>query len=128
MPCIRPKTLVRHGRREHCESVEGANQVLTGSYKPDARNFEYLLEHVRGEFRCEKEELCHVAQSLYHDHAPIKELGVASVWVERKGTMGVMKGSEKEGGDAGTSADKYGYQLRVESLKQLADIIDEATG
>ncbi|KAL1306699.1 hypothetical protein AAFC00_005369 [Neodothiora populina] len=93
-----------------------------GSYKPDPRNFEYLFEHIKQDFGAEKEQLCHVAQSLYHDHAAIKPFGITSVWVDRKGFMG----GKTEGRSEAAKADEYGYQLRVETLAELADIIDKA--
>ena len=58
-----------------------------GSYKPDLRNFEYLVEHAKsdsqseGEEGVEKEEICMVAQSLFHDHRPAKKMGLSSAWV-----------------------------------------------
>jgi 2-haloacid dehalogenase len=54
-----------------------------GSYKPDPRNFRYLIEtvsrlgHARG-------EILHTAQSLYHDHAPAQAAGLASAWIDRR--------------------------------------------
>lgn len=55
------------------------------SYKPDLRNFHYLLEHVDADRKAEggegleKEEVLHVAQSLFHDHVPAKQMGMSSV-------------------------------------------------
>ncbi len=60
-----------------------------GSYKPDLRNFEYLIEHAKrdsegeGEKGVEKGEICMVAQSLFHDHRPAKKMGLSSCWVSR---------------------------------------------
>jgi 2-haloacid dehalogenase len=54
-----------------------------GSYKPDLRNFEYLLEHL-GEAGIAKGELLHVAQSLFHDHVPANRMGIASAWIDRR--------------------------------------------
>lgn len=88
-----------------------------GSYKPDMRNFDYLLEHVKSDFGVEKDELCHVAQSLFHDHGPASRLGIVSVWVDRKGFMG---------GKVEGSQQKYGYKLKVDTLGELADIVDAA--
>lgn len=51
-----------------------------GSYKPSPRNFEYALARIGHP----KEEMLHVAQSLYHDHAPASALGIASVWINRR--------------------------------------------
>ncbi|KAK2808143.1 hypothetical protein FQN49_008748 [Arthroderma sp. PD_2] len=56
-----------------------------GSYKPDLRNFEYLVSHVRSEFGVEQKDILHVAQSLYHDHEPAKKMGLNSVWIARGG-------------------------------------------
>jgi 2-haloalkanoic acid dehalogenase type II len=54
-----------------------------GSYKPDLRNFEYLLERL-GQVGIAKGELLHVAQSLFHDHAPANRIGIASAWIDRR--------------------------------------------
>lgn len=88
-----------------------------GSYKPDIRNFHYLLEHAKSDFGVEKDELCHVAQSLFHDHGPASKLGIVSVWVDRKGFMG---------GEVEDSQAKYRYQLKVNTLGELADIVEAA--
>lgn len=59
-----------------------------GSYKPDLRNFEYMLKTVKEEFGVEKDQVLQTAQSQFHDHRPAKEMGIKSVWIERHGTMG----------------------------------------
>ncbi len=51
------------------------------TYKPSHRNFQYALRTIG----VPASQLLHVAQSLYHDIAPAKELGIATVWVNRKG-------------------------------------------
>jgi len=51
-----------------------------GSYKPSHRNFELAL-HVIG---LPREQILHVAQSLYHDHVPAKRLGFHTVWIDRR--------------------------------------------
>ncbi len=55
-----------------------------GSYKPDEANFRYLLEHVRDDFGGGPEELLHVAQSMYHDIAPAKRMGITTAWIDRQ--------------------------------------------
>lgn len=55
-----------------------------GSYKPDPRNFDYMLDHVKADFGVEKNQILHVAQSLFHDHAPANQIGLASVWIDRR--------------------------------------------
>ncbi|KAK4993853.1 hypothetical protein LTR50_000066 [Elasticomyces elasticus] len=88
-----------------------------GSYKPDPANFRYLLEHARADFGVERAALVHVAQSLFHDHAPAREAGIVSVWVDRRG--GVMGRVEGE-------PERFGWRLRVESLGELARVVEEA--
>jgi 2-haloalkanoic acid dehalogenase type II len=58
-----------------------AQQV--GSYKPDERNFAALVERL-GADGVSKERILHVAQSLFHDHAPAQRLGFRSVWIDRR--------------------------------------------
>ena len=54
-----------------------------GSYKPDPRNFEWMLGRL-AEVGVEKERILHTAQSLYHDHVPASRLGLATCWIDRR--------------------------------------------
>jgi len=54
-----------------------------GSYKPDPRNFEYLVAKL-AEAGIEKPKLLHVAQSLFHDHVPANKMRIASAWIDRR--------------------------------------------
>jgi 2-haloacid dehalogenase len=54
-----------------------------GSYKPDRRNFGYLVDRLR-ERGTPKEKILHVAQSLFHDHVPAQRIGLASAWIDRR--------------------------------------------
>jgi 2-haloacid dehalogenase len=54
-----------------------------GSYKPDLRNFRYMLEKLAAQ-GIGKEHILHTAQSLFHDHAPAKKVGLASCWIDRR--------------------------------------------
>ena len=54
-----------------------------GSYKPDARNFEYMLARL-AEQGLTKGQILHTAQSLYHDHVPAKRFGLATCWIHRR--------------------------------------------
>ena len=58
-----------------------------GAYKPDRRMFEAALETAR-ELGASRDQVLHVAQSLYHDHVPAAELGLDAVWVDRRGGTG----------------------------------------
>jgi 2-haloacid dehalogenase len=54
-----------------------------GSYKPDPRNFEYLLREL-AQLGVSKGKILHTAQSLFHDHAPANAIGLASAWIDRR--------------------------------------------
>ena len=54
------------------------------SYKPNPRNFEYMLGRLKEDFGLEKRDILHTAQSLFHDHAPAKNIGLASAWIDRR--------------------------------------------
>ncbi len=61
-----------------------------GSYKPDVRNFEYMLGRLHSQ-GIEKNRILHVAQSLVHDHVPARGLGIASCWINRQhGRIGAV--------------------------------------
>jgi 2-haloacid dehalogenase len=53
-----------------------------GSYKPDPRNFRYLINKL-AERGTSAGDILHVAQSLLHDHLPANAAGLASVWIDR---------------------------------------------
>ena len=63
------------------DSVMTAEDI--GSYKPDDRNFEYMLETLahRG---ISKDEILHVAESMFHDHQPANQQGLANCWIYRR--------------------------------------------
>lgn len=50
------------------------------SYKPSHHNFEVAFSTIDAP----RERILHVAQSLFHDHVPAKELGMATVWIDRR--------------------------------------------
>jgi 2-haloalkanoic acid dehalogenase type II len=54
-----------------------------GSYKPDVRNFDYMLTRL-AEQGIAKQQILHTAESLYHDHIPAKRLGLATCWIHRR--------------------------------------------
>mgnify|MGYP001828867784 FL=1 len=56
-----------------------------GSYKPSPANFDYLLEHLATDFGLQKNDILHTAQSLFHDHVPAKQFGLANAWIDRQG-------------------------------------------
>jgi 2-haloalkanoic acid dehalogenase type II len=83
-----------------------------GSYKPDPRNFRYLLDRL-AERDIAPTRVLHVAQSLFHDHAPANAAGLASAWIDRR--------HDKPGWGA-TAAPPEGtrWDFRYTSLEGLA--------
>jgi 2-haloacid dehalogenase len=65
-----------------------------GTYKPDPRNFEDLLQTVAG-LGHPKTDLLHVAQSLFHDIVPAEQLGIRRCWINRRGDTGTGSGATK---------------------------------
>ncbi|MGZ4811195.1 MAG: haloacid dehalogenase type II [Terriglobales bacterium] len=59
------------------------------SYKPSLNNFRLALQRLGAG----REQVLHVAQSLYHDVTPANELGIASVWVNRHQRPGASGGT-----------------------------------
>ncbi|MEZ4511244.1 MAG: haloacid dehalogenase type II [Chloroflexota bacterium] len=55
-----------------------------GSYKPSPANFEYLLTHLAQDLGLQPADILHTAQSLFHDHVPAKQAGLANAWIDRQ--------------------------------------------
>jgi 2-haloacid dehalogenase len=50
------------------------------SYKPSLNNFHVAFQRIG----VPQAEILHVAQSLFHDHVPAKQLGLSTVWINRR--------------------------------------------
>lgn len=86
-----------------------------GSYKPDLRNFEYMLNMVKSTFSIGLEQVLQTAQSQFHDHHPASKIGIKSVWIERPGaTMGNL-------------SDKI-YDWRFDTLGDMAKALEAEAG
>ena len=91
-----------------------------GSYKPAGRNFEYMVTKL-GERGFARQDLLHVAESLYHDHAPANRLGLASCWIHRR--------HDQEGfGATVDPGERPAYDFRFTSMAALAEAHREAVG
>jgi 2-haloalkanoic acid dehalogenase type II len=55
-----------------------------GCYKPNLRNFDYMFERARRDFRILPQQILHVAQSLTHDMLPATQMGMTKVWINRR--------------------------------------------
>ena len=54
-----------------------------GSYKPEARNFAYMLDKL-ATLCVGPAQVLHTAESLFHDHQPANGFGLASCWIHRR--------------------------------------------
>lgn len=54
-----------------------------GSYKPDDRNFHYMIDMLARQ-GIGKHEILHTAESMFHDHAPANKHGLANCWIYRR--------------------------------------------
>lgn len=82
-----------------------------GSYKPDRRNFRFMLARL-AEQGVAKDKVLHVAQSLFHDHVPANEIGLASAWIDRRAGLDGW-------GTTAPVSDAVHYDFRFRSLAEL---------
>lgn len=54
-----------------------------GAYKPDHKVFKYVFDKFE-KYGYGVNQVLHVAESLYHDHVPAKNMGFDSVWINRR--------------------------------------------
>jgi 2-haloalkanoic acid dehalogenase type II len=84
-----------------------------GSYKPDLANFRYMLEHLAA-IGIEKTDILHTAQSLFHDHVPAKQVGLANAWIDRR--------HDQDGwGATMQPPEGVAFDVRFTSLAEMAD-------
>ena len=81
------------------------------SYKPSLNNFRVAEKRVG----VPKKQWLHVAQSLFHDIAPAKEMGLQTVWVNRRW--------DKMGAGA-TPPTEVKPDVEVRSLGELVEMVD----
>ena len=89
------------------DDVITAQQV--GSYKPALRNFEVAIERVGP-----RERILHVAQSLFHDIAPARAVGLRAVWVNRR---------SGRSGSGATAPSDVRAEAEVPDLRTLASLL-----
>ncbi|KIV79268.1 hypothetical protein PV11_06836 [Exophiala sideris] len=87
--------------------------------RADEIKLETLIEYC-AEKGVEKKEILHVAQSLGHDQAPAKRLGLSSVWLIGDGPRWGKEAESK------MALDKklVGYAWRFHNLKELAEDVE----
>jgi 2-haloalkanoic acid dehalogenase type II len=84
-----------------------------GSYKPSSRNFEYMLTKLKT-LGCEKSDVLHTAESMFHDHAPANKHGLKSCWIYRRYAQQGFGATMHPG-------EMPHYDFRFTSLKEMAD-------
>jgi len=89
-----------------------------GSYKPDPRNFSYMLESLDSDLGIKTGNILHTAQSLYHDHAQAKAFDLANAWIDRQGLS--------KGDNWGATAqldERPGFDFLFESMAEMANTV-----
>jgi len=84
-----------------------------GSYKPDLGNFHYMIGALKRSGHAER-DILHVAQSLFHDHAPANAVGLRSVWIDRRSDAA-------EPGATPSPPAGVRYDLRFSSMAELVE-------
>ena len=92
-----------------------------GSYKPNDRNFEYLLTHLEADLGLRHADILHTAQSLHHDHVPAKRHDLANAWIDRQRLS--------EGGEWGATAEvaeRPEMDFVFFSMMEMAKAVEQA--
>lgn len=63
------------------DSIITAEDV--GSYKPDERNFDYLLQQLDA-MGIATSDVLHTAESMFHDHVPAGKKALSRCWIYRR--------------------------------------------
>ena len=73
-----------------------------------------MLQVAQSGFIIAKGQVLQTAQSQFHDHHPARKLGIKSVWIESRGTMGNRK--------------EEIYDWRFATLGDMADGVERELG
>jgi 2-haloalkanoic acid dehalogenase type II len=84
-----------------------------GSYKPQLGHFNRLFEEIE-RLGVARDQLVHVAESLYHDHEPAASLGLSSVWIHRRHELGGSGATASPSGEVSPT-------WRFTSMAEFAD-------
>lgn len=82
-----------------------------GSYKPNPRNFDYMLS-VLDRLGIGHGDILHTAESMFHDHGPANKAGLANCWIYRR--------HDQEGfGATMNPGDMPSYDFRFNSMADM---------
>ena len=87
-----------------------------GSYKPDARNFEYLIRHCEEDLGVKSGKIIHVAQALSHDHIPASAAGLATAWIQRGENVPSAMGGRLE-----DVADRVSFSWHFKNMGEMTN-------
>ncbi|MXX15695.1 MAG: haloacid dehalogenase type II [Gammaproteobacteria bacterium] len=90
-----------------------------GSYKPDPRNFEYMLTRLSEDLGIGKEGILHTAQSLHHDHRQARAFGLANAWIDRQH----LRDSDNWGATARVET-RPDYDFYFNTMVEMADHVE----
>lgn len=100
------------------DAIYTAEDIKT--YKPNHRNFNYLIDLVNSEFGLQRTEILHAAKSLTADHASAKEIGLTSAWIAR----GDKDGVSAMGGRFADLKDTVSFSWSFSSVGEMADAVE----
>jgi 2-haloalkanoic acid dehalogenase type II len=85
-----------------------------GSYKPDSRNFDYMLDKLES-IGITRGQVLHTAESMFHDHQPANHFGLTSCHIYRRH-------SEKGFGATMTPVKMPRVDFRFNSMADLVQV------
>jgi len=89
-----------------------------GAYKPAPNHFRALYAKL-ADLGLGRDDLLHVAQSLFHDHVPARREGLPSVWINRR--------HDRPGwGATPEPSQEWTYSLEFTSMAGFADAVSQA--
>ncbi|KAH7001279.1 Haloacid dehalogenase-like hydrolase-domain-containing protein [Ilyonectria destructans] len=112
------RTLAGPLKGVHFDAVYTAQQI--GSYKPDLRNFEYMVQHAEKDLGVKRDGFLHTAQALKHDHIPAYKSGLKSCWIERAGKDAAIGGRPEDFGD------DLDLSFTFKTLGEMAEAVEQA--
>src|SRR5688572_13949639 len=114
----------------HREGFAGSNERLrgdfaavitaedVGAYKPAMNHFA-ALDTTLERLGVARDDLLHVAQSLFHDHVPARKAGLPSVWINRR--------HDRPGwGATPQPSEEWSYDAEYRSMGDFAAAVEKA--
>jgi putative hydrolase of the HAD superfamily len=133
-----PEALARLGRHYkliivsnvHRAAFAGSNERLrgdfaavitaedVGAYEPAGNHFR-ALDATLPRLGVDRQDLLHVAQSLFHDHVPAKREHLPSVWINRRHDRPGWRATPQP-------TEEWTFDLQFHSIADFADAVDRS--